>query len=288
MYEIGLLPPAAAAAYEGFTFPARRRALPNHCVDPRFVVLAGSWLGTPAGLVVTALGADRQRAVIESLFVGEIHRAAGLGTALITAVEDHLRRTGCRKAAITFPAPEGGPAPLEKVLKKCSWQPPVTSYEIIQCQAQMPLWLEPLAFRGGDKALAWDRISATMAEEVKRGLGVWYPPQVSPFRDDTYHPASYWYVADGQVAGWLLTRRIGDILLYNTYYVRSELQGTGRALPLLAQGINRQLELAIPYACLRIEHLPEPPNPHLLRLYEKRLKGLAFVVRRYVQAVKVL
>lgn len=288
MYEIGLLSPDAVATYEGFTFPARRNALPNLCADPRFVVLAGSWLGTPAGLVVAALGADGQSAVIDSLFVSEIHRAAGLGTALVTAAEDHLRGTGCRKVAITFPTAEGQSSPLERVLEKCFWQPPVISHEMIQCHAHLPVWLQSLSFRGGDEALVWDQIPAPMAKKVQRSLGVWYPPQVSPFRGDVYHPSSYWYVADGQVAGWLLTRRIGDILLYNTYYVRPELQGTGRALPLLAQGIRTQLELAIPYACLRIEHLPEPPNPYLLRLYEKRLKGLAFVVRRYVQAVKVL
>lgn len=227
-------------------------------------------------------------AVIESLFVGDIHRRAGLGTQLVREGERMLRGRGCGSVTITFPMEEGQPSPLARVLQKCRWPEPALSHETIKCHAHLPVWLQPLSFRGADKALLWDMIPPPMAEEVQRGLGLWYPPEVSPFRDDAYHPASYWYVADGKVAGWLLTRLMGDILLYNTYYVRPELQGTGRALPLLAQGIKRQLELAIPFACLRIEHRPEPPNPHLIRLYERRLKGLAFQVSRYVQAVKFI
>lgn len=288
MYEIQSLVYSEAARYKLFTFPKERDTLPQTCLEDNAVVLAASWLRHPVGLLVARTTPESKRSIIDSIFVSEIYRNTGLGTALIKGVEECLRRKGCQSITITFSTEIGQSSGLLRILEKCGWNEPRKSHEILKYKAELPIWMQKLSYRGSDSALPWEKVSSKMLEDVKNSFNVWYSQQVSPFRNDVYFPASFWFLADNRIAGWLLTRRNGDILVYNTFYVHKKLQGTGRFLPLLTQVVKRQIELGIPYACQRIEYLPEAPNSNLLRFHEKRLKPLATQVRQYYQSIKIL
>jgi GNAT superfamily N-acetyltransferase len=288
VYEIRPLVCSEVERYKLFTFPKDRDTLHQTCLEDNAVVLAALWLGQPAGLLVARARSDLGRGIIVSVFVSEMYRNTGLGTALVKEAEQYLRKKGCQSLAITFPNEPEHSSALLGIMEKCGWGEPRKSHEILKYKVALPLWMQKLSFRDSDRAVPWNDISSKMLVDVKNSLDGWYSQRVSPFRNDVYAPASFWFLADDKIAGWLVTRRNGDILVYNTCYVRKEFQGTGRFLPVLTQAVKKQLELAIPYACHRIEYIPNVPNTYLLRFHKKHLKPLACLVRGYYQAVKIL
>ena len=111
-----------------------------------------------------------------------------------------------------------------------------------------------------------------------------FPGRAAPYPD-----TSFWLCCDGEIVGWLITARWLKIPCVMGYFIsgRSCRGGTGRAIPLLAQVIRKQLELGIIYGCCSVNYHPDRSNPNLRLFYEKRLKPNAtFLVGVFYQAKK--
>ena len=293
MFYIHLLEPSEAKMYERFTFSRERAGLPEKCLDQRAVPLAASCPLGPEGLIIAGGIPEKQTGVIDSLFVGDGSRSAGRGTTLLLVAAERLKEKGCQKIMLSFSASRNDAPALGRVLQKCGWDEPVKSHETVKHMAESFLWANKFGFRGTDKAILWDEPSPELLAEVKKGEDKWYPRRVSPFNKtvgERPDPAtSFWLYSDGEIAGWLVTSRVGeDILNYDTFYVREDLQGTGRAMPLWATVNKSQLKLEIPYWCYTVIYRPGLSNPYLLRFHEKHLKPLNVALVEYYGTMKTL
>jgi len=289
MFGIKSLEPSEAESYARLTFPGLRDGLPEKCLDQRAVVLAAARFFEPAGLAIARAKPETLTGVIDSLFVGGGFRNGGLGTRLLQSAGEHLGEKGCRRVLITFPAGRRETYALLRVLQKCGWDEPVKYYEIGKFKFDESfLWVDRVDFHGNDRAVPWDEPASEVLEKIKKGEGVWYPRRFSPFKGGRPYPAtSFWFSCDGEIAGWLITDRVaGDTLSYEIFYVREELQRTGRAMPLLAKAIKIPLELGITYGRCLVNYHPACSNPNLLRFYEKRLRPRAVSLTEYYLAEK--
>ena len=254
MIDIHALNSSEAGRYERFTFSRERASLSEKCLDQRAVVLGASCLLGSVGLIIARDIPEMQTGVIDSLFVGEGFRGSGLGTRLLLAAEERLKEKGCLRINISFASSIKDAPALRRILQKCGWDEPTKSHEIAKCKVESFLWVNKVGFRGSDRAIPWDEPSPAMLEEVQKGENTWYSWRFSPFHTTVGErpdpAASFWFSADGEIAGWLVTRRVAeDTLHYDTFYVREKVQGTGRAIPLLAKVIKTQLRLGLPYCC---------------------------------------
>jgi GNAT superfamily N-acetyltransferase len=289
MFSIQLLDPSLAGWYERFAFPWQRDSLPEKCLDQLVVALAAARLLEQAGLVIASVKPETQTGVIDSLFVGYGFRNSGIGTGLLLAAGEHLREKGCRRVSISFPVGRRENSALCRILQKCGWDEPVKSHEIGKFKFNESfLWVNRVGFRGNDRAIPWNEPAPKVLEEIKKGEDKWYPRRFSPFQGGRPYPdTSFWLCCDGEIVGWLITARVAeDTLCYGIFYVRKELQKTGRAIPLLAQAIKKQLELGIHYACCSVNYHPDRSNSDLRRFYEKRLKPNAILLVEFYQAEK--
>jgi GNAT superfamily N-acetyltransferase len=225
--------------FEELTYPAFRKRL--WAGEPMVAIGARQGL-TPVGLALAAAPSDGRVEVL-SLCVQEAHRGHGLGTQLLTSLEEALRdHNDVHVASCTYV--EGSPArvAIERVLAKCGWTPPIGRMLMFQGELETlsrAHWLQNVELSDDFFLVPWGEITARERESLQRWQQAenWIPQDLEPWRheDDFDAATSLGLRQNGRLVGWVLTHRLSaDMVRFSSGWVHPSLQRRGRLFALYA------------------------------------------------------
>lgn len=289
MYEFLVLNPATAPAYERLAFPIFRSQL--SAIHESTFAIGVQYQSQPCGLILAEYSQSDRRARICSLYVEPAHRRRGLGKALVDRMEQTLIDAGCVEVELLYTFNLTTPV-LDRILKQLNWSPGypfsltcVTQRQLIQT---VP-WLNytvPTAFT----LFPWSELTLHDRETIQqqRDTVLNYPFELSPFREEhLIEPrSSFGLRYQEQVVGWMITHRMAvDTVRYSALFVKPALQSVGRAIPLLATAIRRQLEDPQVTKGIFIVLLDNAP---MMKFVDRRLSPYLTGIQQTWKASKVL
>lgn len=243
MLAIARLDSSALPRYLLLVKPALRRQLLQNASDSPLRIWGASFLGQPAGAVVAHQ--DSEAAQLLDLYVLPAYRRAGIGAALLAAVEEEVIRSGADKINALYRSDDHTPA-FEALRAKAGWTPPRVKSRVYwtSCSAGYDDWSQRYRFRRPYKPVRFSEITQAEHEVIaRRGEDGWYPDNLSPF----IRPTSDWDPETslglrykGEVVGWLLTlREAPDQIRVEILFVDPPLQRLGRGILLICEMIRR-------------------------------------------------
>jgi GNAT superfamily N-acetyltransferase len=239
----------AAFFYQNLTFPKYRRLLLNNGkLDTRTVAVGASESGQPIGLALAEIGQFGQQAKVLSIYVAPQHRRKGVGTALLTHLEEELASAGCTSATLQYMTDQESLAAFERLLQTCHWNPPQFQQLVCKCDRRTLTapWLNmefmlPPSFQ----IVPWEDITPDEKIWIQQSnqANSWIPPDLLPsIHEEDFEPLnSLGMRYQGRVIGWLITHRLAvDTIRYTCSYIRQDLQKAARIIPMYAEAVKRQ------------------------------------------------
>jgi GNAT superfamily N-acetyltransferase/predicted GNAT family acetyltransferase len=257
--EIVKLAAPVDPVFEEMTFPVYRHLLlleptPRHPeqgddkqIQP--LGLAALRAGSPLGLLLaeTPLGDEGVPEVL-SLYCKPEARNQGLGTALVSRIEDVLREMGFSHVSTVYMTGKPTIAAVERILDKRGWTAPAVRTVTLRFtpdEALSTRWFGRVRLSGDYEIFSWTELTATERDELQRSQAEskWIPEGLEPWRHDahSFDPlSSVGLRYKGQVVGWVINHRVGtDTVRFTCSFVRKDLGRRGRILPLYTESIRR-------------------------------------------------
>ena len=254
MYTIQRLTGFNAFGYLSLTFPSFQPYLQTLIIGGNLVAIGAADGNRPIGLALAESRADGSAKIL-SILVQARDRRQGVGTALLTRLEQELHSYGSSTAAIVYAAGKPTNPALERLLQKCGWSAPAPHKLICRCTQSMQHapWVSAYTLPQSFEIFSWTELTVAERQdlELQQKTQHWVPESLMPFK---YEPSmeplnSVGLRYRGQVVGWVITQRFRtDTICYSCSYIRPDLQRRGRIIPLYAEAIRRH--------CTR----PEIPN----------------------------
>lgn len=281
--------PVSSEDQLALTFPAFQEA-----VRSGKALTACAWAsGDAIGLAAAERKEGADEATLLSVAVKPAWRGRGVGSKLLEAIEDELRRLGCRKADLTYMSGNPSTPAVERMLARAQWDPPrprlMICYTTIDRVAQGRWIATPLPAAPGVNVFSWRDLSALERDQVASDPRV--PEGLSPFRDENKIEGaiSVGLRKNGEVAGWFLTHRIApDTVRYSTLYLRADAMSRGWGFGLVAEAIRRHAAGALariaPNCCMDFS----PGNVMMANFVRKKLLPTLTATRISMGASKSL
>ncbi|MBX3000336.1 MAG: GNAT family N-acetyltransferase [Caldilineaceae bacterium] len=216
--------------------PGLRQVVLDISTDPNLLALGASFWGQPAGVAV--VHTNDEAAQLLDLYVLPAYRGAGIGTALLAAVEEAAQGSGIGKLQALYRPDEHTPA-FERVLQKRGWDSPTLSHIVFWTTREQDAlsleWVQQLRFEPPYEVVPWpDVTEADLQAIAKLGEEGRYPPTLSPFarpREAWDGETSFVLRHEGRVAGWVCAVREKPLqLLIDILYVYPPRQRLGKML----------------------------------------------------------
>lgn len=255
MYTINVLNDSTAVKYEKLTFPAFRYVLRSIDSQKSVIALAASYLEQPVGLALAEIWEDdSSSAEVLSIFVEPPQRCAGIGTALLTRLEEELSQRGCTKAKLSYMTGKSTTPALERLLQKCNWTCPQPRMLICKGQAETIIqapWMKRYSrIPSSYSIFPWLEITQEERQAIQQQQETqpWIPEDLIPFQYEKHlEPiTSLGLRYQGQVVGWVINHRFSpDTIRYTCSFVRKDLQKMGRIISLYAEAAKLQVQAKI-------------------------------------------
>ena len=274
MYTLNRLNnPWIALSYQAFTFPKFRPRLEVLKSGDSTVAIAASDSNQPIGLALAEI--QGKSAEILSIFVEPNHRSQGIGTALLSRMEDELLMRGCTIAKLVYTTGQPTTPAFERLLEKSNWSQPQLRMLVCKTSNKSILeasWMQRTTLPASYTIFPWVEITQQerIALQKEQEVSAWIPQTLIPFQHEKdLEPAtSLGLRYKGQVVGWIITHRLApDTIRYTCGFVRPDLQKMGRYISLIANAIKLQVKANIPTGIwtVPIEH------PAMINFVKKRL-----------------
>ncbi|MNX61859.1 putative acetyltransferase [compost metagenome] len=255
------LAPAIALPYAPFTFRQYRSWLSDgrHPRAQRLIALGARFGDEPVGLVVAGIEDGGEEATLCSVFVKERHRQAGVGRALLAALEAACRAQGIRRLATRFHE-VGDSAALQRLLARAGWEAPslITRYYRFALQPLhearwLARWRAPSRYR----LMPWDQVPEAVWAEAERALAheTDNPDYFRPTRKAQHivSACSYALFEGDELIGWsLVDQEIPGTLYYRALFVRPPYRGTGLGIALAAATSRGALSSGASHGVLQV------------------------------------
>lgn len=241
--------------------------------DNNLIAFGSSIFGKPVGLAFAQINGTGSLA-LESIFIQEKYRRQGIGTALLNRIEEEAVKRKISLIEIKYRKKPGESVPMEGFLAENKFSEP-EKINLIFLADRMVLnatWMEKFRLPSEYRIFFWKDILQSDLDMIrkKRAVKPFYPDYLSPFITDyEFEPANSLglYFRD-EIAGWMITRRIAeDTLLYANLFVREDLQGLARAIPLLAESIKLSGKIGV----YRGMFSPPVSNDRFIRFVRKHM-----------------
>lgn len=255
------------------TMPFHRFAYPGYQptlwqADDRGPVCAvGAWVGDePAGLAMSVRAEEDGLARVCSIYVAERFRRLGIGTELLSRLQESQHQRGIARLELGFRNGSITAAAVIRMLDRLGWPP--AEPERLLCASDRRIleadWmLADYKLPPGYDIVPWADVTLRQRAALMAGqlLNPWVPVSLNPFKyESTMEYNSVAMRCGGEVVGFILTQRFDpSTLIYSCNYTRPDLQRRGRMVPLLVEAIRRQSErLDVPNAWWAVpyKHLP--------------------------------
>ncbi len=253
MLQLELLNPLTALPYQAFTFPTFRARLQR--LGPLSIAIGAVKAGCPVGLVLAELSPDLRVAEVLSIFVTPAARRSGVGTALLTQLEQTLAERGCTEVQMVFMTGKPAIAALEQLLEKRHWTAPeprmIVCKSTIDRITQAP-WMAQNRLPASFTLFPWHELTAAERDTLhqEQQTATWFPADLAPLaqEQENLEPLNSLGVRyQGSVVGWVMTHRLNaDTIRYTCSFIRADLQRRGRIIPLYVEAIRRQAIAGIP------------------------------------------
>lgn len=226
----------------------------RRCDHEAGMVMIGATIdGRPVGLAVMFCAAEKDEAILESIFVDPRRRRIDVGRSLLAAAGEIATRAGASKLTGQWYDDAPSSSLIETLLARDGWKTPEPKFNIHR------------ASRPGFEFL--DRTSRPWRSSSRFELESWSGMKpddlriVDALRESHdiplgLHPSGETLLeisADtslllrdrGSIAGWFLHHHLGhDIIRYSSLWVRPDLIGRGVGLALAIEGVRRHLAVA--------------------------------------------
>jgi ribosomal protein S18 acetylase RimI-like enzyme len=270
-----LLESATLPGYEQLTFPLFRPRLRDTGRRDGLVAVGAAGLTGPTGLALAELPPGAEAAELLSVYVRPGLRRLGLGTALLSRLEDELSARRCKAIHGTYTTSLPELAAVERLLAKDGWAPPVRRMLFLHGRVADCLdspWVKAYRLRAGDEVFSWAGLTAADRAAMLRrqAESPWYPQSLSPFQDEAIidGATSVGVRRRGEVVAWQVTHRIApDLVRYTAAWARSELQPRGYSVVAMAEAFRRQVQAGIPKFVLGVR----ADNAPMLRIFERKM-----------------
>jgi len=243
MFTIQTLDESSIQAYLLLGKPGLRQTLLAGKDDTAQIVLGATFWGQPAGVAIAYRGADSARLL--DLYVLPSYRQAGIGRALLAAVEEACRLAGKSHVQALYRPNEHTPA-FEALLAKEGWTAPFVRSRVYwtSCSAGYDGWAQRYRFRPPYEPVLWADITEAERQIIaQRGESGWYPSDLDPLNrptGDWDRETSLGLRYRGEIVGWLLTlRETPDQIRVEILFVDPPLQRLGRGILLICEMIRR-------------------------------------------------
>jgi GNAT superfamily N-acetyltransferase len=287
MYTVQQLAPSELAQFSRLAFPQHRPMLLSGDVEPGFVAIGAKLFGQPVGLAFAGSKDSPGVARLEFCMVDPRQRRAGVGTALLEALESVARNLygGLEARYLDDPA-------LDRLFAKSGWSAPEAL--LLSCTSDVDTlssapWMQICQFPPEYEVLPW--VDVTEAEKAamldSQRKNPWFPELLSPF-DDKRPKEPITSLAlryRGEIVGWSTVEVIGgDTLRGAKQFVRKDLQATGRSIMLVMHSLQR-----VPLTGLKKLIFDVPLEyPRMIRFVSRRFKPYLLSIRTLYGRTKEL
>jgi uncharacterized protein (TIGR03032 family) len=263
------LNPDQIRRYEDFSFPSLKERWQVRPPQGSLTAINTLYQGQVIGAAVAEVQPDTISAELLSLLVVKEHRGRGVGKTLLSAMEQSLADTGCKKLEIHYRTDWTSLPVIEHLLEGRGWEAPrdkTVVFKIdIQDLAGAP-WLEQsqtFEFPAGFTIFPWIELTLGERNEIikRQEEQPWFPPEVTPFQEeDILEPlTSLGLRYQGQVVGWMITHRTGtDIIQYTSLFISPEFLRKGLARALMAESMKLQIAAGVPDFVWMVDVRNEP------------------------------
>lgn len=278
-----------AVRYRALTFPSYQPLLQS--LNGSIVAIGAAIADEPVGLVLAEIQAD-QVAKILSIYVKPNHRQRGVGTALLTELEQVLRQWGCPTALMVYAVGKPTTLALEQLLHTCGWPAPEPRMLICRCDRRMRSapWIDRASLPKTFTIFPWVELTAAERHAIQhqQETAPWIPESLVPFNyEQSMEPLnSVGLRYQGQVVGWVITQRFKpDTICYSCSFVRQDLQQRGRIIPLYAEAIKRHYSRPeIPNATWVVPYV----YPGMVQFVQHRMAEYMTTIDEFRRSIKPL
>lgn len=264
---------AALDRFEALTFPSLSRQAAAHTINEPLLAACARRRGEMVGLGLAELSADGRAARLLSLFVRPADRRRGVAAALLSALAEAAGREGARRLEVAFRSDWPATATLERLLGRLGWtspQPVMLLFKGTMDDIAAARWIRRCPPPPGYEIFPWAELRAHERRDLlaRERSAPWYPRTLSPFQEEArLEPInSLGLRHHGEVVGWIITHRlVADTIQYTTLFVRRDLRRLGRALPLLAEAVRRQMISGVPKGTCAVQ-----PHNRAMAAYMRR------------------
>ncbi len=272
-FQIRLVSSDDIAAVEPMTFPAYRHLLrlsptPRHPEQGDTTTIQplafAAWVdGQAVGMAVAEVP-TRSTGLAEllSLFVHAAHRRQGIAGGLVEAVEREVALRGFDTVQAVYTTGKPEIDAVERVFSRRGWHAPIPRTVTVRfspAQALATPWFGRLKFPRDDyEIIAWtdvrqDEREALMQEQREQQ---WIPSGLEPWRHDQQgfdEVSSVGLRYQGRLAGWVINHRVtADTVRFTCSWMRNDMRGLARILPLYTESLRRLLDSGACTTCMFI------------------------------------
>jgi GNAT superfamily N-acetyltransferase len=282
IYPPILLTARTALSYASLTYPHFRFLFNRFEQFQDSTVAVGySLFSEPIGLALTQLCPDCQAAHVRSVFVRPAYRGQGIGTALLTRLEQEVAQRTYALLNVEYPADRPETSTWEHILNKAGWQPPrltslrcaILGKPLVDELMRAP-WMQQTHLPEGFELFLWSDLDADERQQIEaQQFDGQYEHGLEPMIGERpFEPLnSLGLRYHGEVIGWMLTVRTAPgRILYDRLFIAPQFRRRGQAVPLIVSAIQRH------YA--REGHLPEVGG--VWRTQVENLPMVRFIRRR--------
>lgn len=261
------------SAVASMTFPAYRHLLsmtaaPRHPEqgDARPVQPIGvaAWDGDrPVGLALGELPTTPEGTPeLLSLFVVDSARRQGVGRALVTALEQAVASQGFPALQAVYTTGKPEIAAVERIFDDAGWQTPAARAVIVRFSPEQALstpWFGRLRVPDDEfEIFSWTDVRPEEREALMREQGAehWIPAGLEPWKHDAKGfdvISSVGLRHKGRLAGWVINHRVSaDTVRFTCSWMRGDMRGMARILPLYTESLRRLLDSGSCRTCMFI------------------------------------
>ena len=237
--------------YDALTFPSIKKRWQSRQLQGELLGVSASVAETIVGFVIAEILPDVKRANIISFYVLPEYRHKKIGTSLLFYLEKDLRQKVFTDIEVSYQQTEITRLALEPLLRKFNWQTPESKFLLCKTTTEKIAaapWLYKPVLPKEYEIFSWQELSQNEAQKIRSWQDC--PAALNPFNNDSRieFMNSLGIRHKGEIIGWSLTHRVApDTIRYSSLFVREKYQKLGRAVPVLAESIKRQIASPVPY-----------------------------------------
>lgn len=242
--------------YDALTFPSIKKRWQSRQLQGELLGVSASVAETIVGFVIAEILPDVKRANIISFYVLPEYRHKKIGTSLLFYLEKDLVQKGFTDVEVSYQQTEITRLALEPLLRKFNWQTPESKFLLCKTTTEKIAaapWLYKPVLPKEYEIFSWQELSQNEAQKIRSWQDC--PAALNPFTNDRRieFMNSLGVRHNGEIIGWSLTHRVApDTIRYSSLFVREKYQKLGRAVPVLAESIKRQIASPVPYCTFSV------------------------------------